>query len=62
MKPTTWLKVAINGPWSRTRKRDDYDIYAPIIERIRSPDVICCSTLLFAGSIDAPHPLNQEIP
>lgn len=96
MKPTTWLEVAINGPWSRTRQpkmpvladeiveaalacaaegaaiihfhaydpvsgrqRDDYDIYAPIIERIRSrADVICYGTLPFAGSIDAPSPLT----
>jgi 3-keto-5-aminohexanoate cleavage enzyme len=96
MKPTTWLEVAINGPWSRIRQpkmpvladeiveaalacaaegaaiihfhaydpvtgrqRDDYDIYAPIIERIRSrADVICYGTLPFAGSIDAPSPLT----
>ena len=41
------------------RQRDDYDIYAPIIERIRSKvDVICYPTVPFAGSIDAPKPLN----
>lgn len=41
------------------RQRDDYDIYAPIIERIRSQrDVICYPTLPFAGSIDAPAPLT----
>ncbi len=41
------------------RQRDDYEIYAPIIERIRSKaDVICYGTLPFAGSIDAPQPLN----
>ena len=41
------------------RQRDDYDIYAPIIERIRSKaDVICYPTLPFAGSIDAPAPLT----
>lgn len=41
------------------RQRDDYDIYAPIIERIRSrADVICYGTLPFAGSIDAPRPLT----
>ncbi len=95
MKHTTWLEVAINGPWSRSRQpnmpvladeivesalacagegasiihfhaydpvsgrqRDDYDIYAPIIERIRArADVICYGTLPFAGSIDAPSPL-----
>ena len=41
------------------RQRDDYDIYAPIIERIRAKaDVICYPTLPFAGSIDAPTPLT----
>ena len=41
------------------RQRDDYDIYAPIIERIRSKaDVICYPTLPFAGSVDAPSPLT----
>ncbi|HEX6363843.1 MAG TPA: 3-keto-5-aminohexanoate cleavage protein, partial [Albitalea sp.] len=41
------------------RQRDDYEIYAPIIERIRSrADVICYGTLPFAGSIDAPNPLT----
>lgn len=41
------------------RQRDDYDIYAPIIERIRSrADVICYPTLPFAGSVDAPNPLT----
>jgi uncharacterized protein (DUF849 family) len=40
------------------RQRDDYDIYAPIIERIRSKvDVICYGTLPFAGDIDAREPL-----
>lgn len=40
------------------RQRDDYDIYAPIIERIRSrADVICYGTLPFAGSVDSPGPL-----
>ncbi len=96
MKQATWLEVAINGPWSRTRQphmpvladeiveaalacaaegasiihfhaydrvtgrqRDDYDIYAPIIERIRArADVICYGTLPFAGSIDAASPLT----
>lgn len=95
MNEPTWLEVALNGPWSRTRQpnipvtadeiveaaiacsgegasiihfhaydpttgrqRDDYDIYAPIIERIRSrTDVICYGTLPFAGSVDAPSPL-----
>lgn len=96
MSLPTWLEVAINGPWSRTRQpnipvtadeiveaalacagegasiihfhaydpvsgrqRDDYEIYAPIIERIRSrADVICYGTLPFAGSVDSPQPLN----
>nr|MDP8994930.1 3-keto-5-aminohexanoate cleavage protein [Pseudomonadota bacterium] len=43
------------------RQRDDYDIYAPIIERIRSTsDVICYPTLPFAGSVDSPTPLTPE--
>lgn len=96
MADPTWLEVALNGPWSRTRQpniplsadeiveaalacagegasiihfhaydpatgrqRDDYDIYAPIIERIRArADVICYGTLPFAGSVDAPNPLT----
>lgn len=96
MKDPTWLEVALNGPWSRSRQpnipvradeiveaalacagegasiihfhaydptsgrqRDDYEIYAPIIERIRSrADVICYGTLPFAGSADAPNPLT----
>ena len=41
------------------RQRDDYEIYAPIIERIRSrADVICYGTLPFAGSVDAPSSLT----
>ena len=41
------------------RQRDDYEIYAPIIERIRSKaDLICYGTLPFAGSVDAPSPLT----
>ena len=41
------------------RQRDDYDIYAPIIERIRSRvDVICYPTVPFAGSVDSPNPLT----
>jgi 3-keto-5-aminohexanoate cleavage enzyme len=41
------------------RQRDDYDIYAPIIERIRSrADVICYPTIPFAGSTDSPNPLT----
>ena len=43
------------------RQRDDYDIYAPIIERIRSRiDVICYPTLPFAGSGDSLNPLTAE--
>lgn len=43
------------------RQRDDYEIYAPIIERIRAKaDVICYPTLPFAGSIDAPTPLTAQ--
>ncbi len=39
------------------RQRDDYEIYAPIIERIRTKtDSICYGTLPFAGSADAPAP------
>jgi 3-keto-5-aminohexanoate cleavage enzyme len=41
------------------RQRDDYEIYAPIIERIRAKaDVICYGTLPFVGSVDAPSPLS----
>ncbi len=41
------------------RQRDDYEIYAPIIERIRAQvDVICYPTVPFAGSADAPVPLT----
>ena len=98
MKDSTWLEVAINGPWSRSRQpnipvtpdeivdaalacadegaaiihfhaydpvtgrqRDDFEIYAPIIERIRSrADVICYGTLPFAGSVDAPSALSPS--
>ncbi|SEL46261.1 Uncharacterized conserved protein, DUF849 family [Roseovarius azorensis] len=43
------------------RQRDDYDIYAPIIERIRNRvDVICYPTIPFAGSVDAPVPLSPQ--
>ena len=43
------------------RQRDDFDIYAPIIERIRArADVICYGTLPFAGSTDAPNPLSAS--
>jgi uncharacterized protein (DUF849 family) len=97
-KGSTWLEVALNGPWSRERQpaipihadeiveqaiacahegaaiihlhpydpatgrqRDDADIYAPIIERIRSKvDVICYGTLPFAGDVDATGSLNAD--
>lgn len=37
------------------RQRDDYELYAPVIEAIRRRvDVICYPTLPFAGSSDAP--------
>lgn len=43
------------------RQRDDYEIYAPIIQRIRDKvDVICYPTIPFAGSVDAPRPLAPE--
>lgn len=36
------------------RQRDSYEIYAPIIERIRAArDVICYGTLPFSGDVDA---------
>ena len=91
---TTWLEVAINGPWSRVRQpnipvnadeiveaalacaaegasiihfhaydqvtgrqRDDYDIYAPIIERIRSKLMSFATVhcLLSAASMPSNH-------
>ena len=43
------------------RQRDDYEIYAPIIERIRAKvDVICYGTLPFAGDVDAKDALSPE--
>jgi uncharacterized protein (DUF849 family) len=43
------------------RQRDDYEIYAPILERIRSKtDVICYGTLPFAGDVDAREQLAPE--
>ncbi len=43
------------------KQRDDYDIYAPIIERIRAKaDVICYGTLPFTGDVDAPNPLTPS--
>jgi uncharacterized protein (DUF849 family) len=93
---STWLEVALNGPWSRAkqplipitrheiveaalacagegasivhlhaydersgRQRDDYELYAPIIERIRTrTDVVCYPTIPFAGSGDAKAPMT----
>lgn len=41
------------------RQNDAYEIYAPIIERIRAKaDVICYGTLPFAGDIDAREPMT----
>ena len=98
MTDSTWLEVALNGPWSRSRQpnipvladeivdaalacadegasiihfhaydpvsgrqRDDFEIYAPIIERIRSRvDVICYGTLPFAGSVDSTSALSAS--
>ncbi len=41
------------------RQRDSYEIYAPIIERIRArADVVCCPTIPFAGGPDAGEPLS----
>ncbi len=41
------------------RQRDAYEIYAPIIERIRSQvDVVCYGTLPFAGDVDALEPMT----
>ena len=41
------------------RQRDAYEIYAPIIERIRAAvDVVCCPTIPFAGSADAAEPMS----
>ena len=43
------------------RQDDDYELYAPVIERIRSAaDVICYPTIPFAGSQDAPAPLTPQ--
>jgi uncharacterized protein (DUF849 family) len=43
------------------RQRDDYELYAPIIERIRAKaDAICCPTIPFAGGPDAPAPLDPQ--
>ncbi|WP_300011566.1 3-keto-5-aminohexanoate cleavage protein [Pseudonocardia sp.] len=41
------------------RQRDAYELYAPVIERIRaSADVVCCPTIPFAGGPDAGEPLG----
>lgn len=41
------------------RQRDAYEIYAPIIERIRAKvDVVCYGTLPFAGDVDAREPMT----
>ncbi len=41
------------------RQRDDYEIYAPVIERIRAArDVICYPTLPFLGGVDAADPMG----
>lgn len=41
------------------RQRDDYEIYAPIIERIRARvDVVCYPTIPFAGNADSPAPMT----
>lgn len=43
------------------RQRDDFDLYAPVIERIRArTDLICYGTLPFAGAPDAPNPMTPE--
>lgn len=43
------------------RQRDAYEIYAPIIERIRARvDVICYGTLPFVGDVDANEPMTAE--
>lgn len=43
------------------RQRDAYEIYAPVIERVRSKvDVICYGTLPFAGDVDAKEAMSAE--
>ena len=43
------------------RQRDAYEIYAPVIERVRSKvDVICYGTLPFAGDVDAKEAMSPE--
>lgn len=43
------------------RQRDDYEIYAPIMNRIRSKvDVICYPTIPFAGNQDSPNSLSPS--
>ena len=41
------------------RQRDAYEIYAPVIERVRARvDVICYGTLPFTGDVDARDPMT----
>ncbi len=41
------------------RQRDAYEIYAPVIERVRAKvDVICYGTLPFTGDVDARDPMT----
>lgn len=43
------------------RQRDAYEIYAPVIERVRSKvDVICYGTLAFTGDVDAQATMSAE--
>lgn len=43
------------------RQRDAYEIYAPIIERIREKaDVVCYGTLPFQGDVDAREAMSAE--
>lgn len=44
------------------RQRDDWQIYAQIIEGVRAKvDVIVYPTIPLAGSVDAPEPLDPEV-
>lgn len=43
------------------RQRDAYELYAPVIERVRAKvDVICYGTLPFAGDVDARDAMTAE--
>ncbi len=43
------------------RQRDAYELYAPVIERVRSAvDVICYGTLPFSGDVDARDAMTAE--